>query len=185
MCLWDNFSASGVGVPNANDQRTSCGSVDGSSERRTCVVCGKTDVTVKTCSRCKTVNYCSKKCQKQNRKVHKSQCKIPDEDVEESITTKRYGQDIIRVDMDQFCRCRSDADIAYRAYSRPAGIEQAKRLTYKAFPGCTILDFVPEIPHEMFGMRPRGSSKVAVGFISRFHDYVMRHCIYFQVSLRT
>ena len=40
-----------------------------------CAVCGQRLVTLKTCTRCEAVFYCSKACQKQDYKQHKKLCK--------------------------------------------------------------------------------------------------------------
>ncbi|XP_021369227.1 uncharacterized protein LOC110460574 isoform X4 [Mizuhopecten yessoensis] len=155
-----------------------------------CVVCGKASDAVKTCARCKMVDYCSKKCQRQDWKSHKLLCRDPEEDVYESITTDGYrreeafaSESARSTGSGSFNRPRplpKSPDLSDRSYVKPGALDKVKSLTWKTFPGCIIVDFVREIPHEHFGMRPRGTSRVAVGFISRYHTYVLRHCVYLQ-----
>ncbi|XP_021369242.1 uncharacterized protein LOC110460583 isoform X2 [Mizuhopecten yessoensis] len=138
----------------------------------------------------KKVNYCSKKCQRQDWKIHKLQCKDPEEDVYETITTDGYrreetfaSESARSTGSGAFNRCRHFPklpDLSQRSYFNAGAFDKVKSLTWKVFPGCTILDFVREIPHELFGKRPRSTSRVAVGFISRYHSYVSRHCIFLQ-----
>jgi len=45
------------------------------TEKPSCANCGKTDVPLFTCSRCKQVKYCSPVCQKTHWSIHKSDCK--------------------------------------------------------------------------------------------------------------
>ncbi|XP_033760711.1 uncharacterized protein LOC117342621 [Pecten maximus] len=158
---------------------------------KTCSVCGKTNASVKTCGRCKKVDYCSKECQKKDRKSHKLQCKETKEEVFDTITTDGYRREANAFASAKSTSTHDDAshffhpmpgapDLSRRSFATPGALHKAKSLAWKAFPGCTILDFVREIPPELFGMRPRGTSRVAVGFISRFHQYMMRHCIFLQ-----
>lgn len=44
---------------------------------RTCYYCGKYDVNVSKCSRCKEVTYCSSECQRADWKEHKKICQVP------------------------------------------------------------------------------------------------------------
>ncbi|XP_033760710.1 uncharacterized protein LOC117342620 isoform X2 [Pecten maximus] len=139
---------------------------------KTCYVCGETSAVVKTCARCKMVNYCSQDCQKKDRKRHKIQCKEPKEQCPDTNTT---------MDGSAFFRSMPKMpDLSIQSYSEPGALAKAKSLAWRAFPDCTVLDFIREIPPELFGMRPRGTSRVAVGFISRFHRNMMRHCIFLQ-----
>ena len=52
----------------------------------TCQECGKTRPEMKKCSKCKSVSYCNRECQRQNWKIHKLECgnneeKLSDEDM--------------------------------------------------------------------------------------------------------
>ena len=42
-----------------------------------CAACGKTTDTLKKCSRCKNISYCSKSCQQSDWSKHKTNCQIP------------------------------------------------------------------------------------------------------------
>ncbi|XP_060083307.1 uncharacterized protein LOC132562576 [Ylistrum balloti] len=163
-----------------------------SSHYRKCMVCGKASPTVKTCTRCKMADYCSKECQKQDWKLHRLQCKGPKQEVHDTINTDGYRREEehassssrssgMRSGSFTFDRpIPRSPDLNQRSYAAPEAFDKVKSLTWKLFPHCTILDFVREIPHELFGMRPRGTNRVAVGFISRYHQYVLRHCIFLQ-----
>ncbi|XP_069103985.1 uncharacterized protein [Argopecten irradians] len=159
------------------------------TQHKTCTVCGKLGAEVKTCARCKMVDYCSKNCQKKDRKKHKLECK---EAKEEDVKTKPkggFGQETnasaksTNANRDTSSRIHSKPtvrDLSVRLYAKPVAMDKAKSLAWKAFPGCNILDFIREIPPELFGMRPRSTSNGVVGFISRFHEYIFRHCIFLQ-----
>ncbi|XP_021369225.1 uncharacterized protein LOC110460574 isoform X2 [Mizuhopecten yessoensis] len=164
----------------------------GSNCYKKCLVCGEASETVKTCARCKKVDYCSKKCQRQDWKSHKLQCYDPEEDVYESIPTDGNRREETFASESAKSRGAYDRrrllpkmpNLSHRSYVKPGALDTVKSLTWKVFPGCTILDFIREIPHELLGMRPRGTSRVAVGFISRYHRNVLRHCIYLQDKVR-
>jgi len=58
-----------------------------------CAACGKTSHTLKQCSQCKTISYCSKSCQQSDWSKHKTSCHIPmkegkPEDCSSSDTTR-------------------------------------------------------------------------------------------------
>ncbi|XP_021346901.1 uncharacterized protein LOC110446199 [Mizuhopecten yessoensis] len=185
----DNLSGSVLDFDDDhNKQSNKKGTV--SAPYSSCCVCGKANDSVKLCTRCKMVCYCSKMCQRQDWKSHKLQCKDPEKDVHETITTDGYRRE--ETFASESARSTGSGafnrslpfpekpNLAQRSHVKPGALDKVKSLTWKAFPGCTILDFVREIPHEHLGMRPRGTSRVAVGFISRYHIYVLRHCIYLQ-----
>ncbi|OWF53582.1 Ubiquitin carboxyl-terminal hydrolase 19 [Mizuhopecten yessoensis] len=125
---------------------------------RKCMACDKTASSMEHCNRCKVANYCSKKCQRQHWNEHKLNCTLPEEEDYETLTTEGY---------------RREAAFASGS-SRRAALQQARRLTLKAFVGCMVLYFIREIPRSR-----RYSSSVFIGLISRCHEYLSR-CIYLQ-----
>jgi hypothetical protein len=52
---------------------------------KVCAQCGRSDGSLKYCSRCKSVNYCSSECQHAHWKTHKKVCKKTAEELSEAI----------------------------------------------------------------------------------------------------
>ncbi|XP_060080993.1 uncharacterized protein LOC132560337 [Ylistrum balloti] len=171
-------------------------SEDGANESTTsvapnkvCVVCSKTGNDVKTCSRCKQTNYCSRSCQRQDWPKHKQACKVvapfpptlpPNIDnIFRMMSPGATGFSPMMGFANPFFVGVDEPDqLNYRATPVPGFLDKAKVIARFHFPFCRILDDINDIPQEFLGMRPSGTNRVFVAFISRFHHYRMRHCIY-------
>lgn len=147
--------------------------IDDTQMYKTCSVCNKRDAVVKSCSACNIIDYCSRECQKKDWKKHKLFCL--------SVKVSRSASPLSRDSSNSpshFIRpLPENPDLSLRCYPDPDAFHKVKSLAWKIFHGCEILDFIREIPSEGFGMKCR---RVIIGFISRFHEYMARHCIFLQ-----
>ncbi|XP_021340138.1 uncharacterized protein LOC110441347 [Mizuhopecten yessoensis] len=148
-----------------------------------CVVCLKAD-DVKTCKRCKQVKYCSMSCQRQDWSKHKHACKVasklraripPNLDQRSGVLPNGAVGNGPIGKIDPNCL---EVDLNYKATAKKELLDKAKASTKLLFPFHRILDGIYDIPDEYLGMRPGGTNSVLVAFISRYHDHVVRHCIY-------
>jgi hypothetical protein len=54
-----------------------------------CGIAGEDDIQLKTCTACKSVRYCSVKCQKEHRSQHKRECKKRAAELRDEILFKQ------------------------------------------------------------------------------------------------
>lgn len=103
-----------------------------------CPSCGKPGKFL--CSRCKSVRYCSKECQKAHWKEHKKVCKAPEEGAQNPEKSKEEADEIEK-------RKKEEADMkAFLEFVRPKSlIEQAV--------GKTLMDVQYMHPNEKHGER--------------------------------
>ncbi|XP_033745409.1 uncharacterized protein LOC117330944, partial [Pecten maximus] len=137
-----------------------------------CVACGKTGNDVKTCTGCKQTNYCSKSCQRKDWPRHKHACKVTPQPNPE-LRPRIPGALEYLAGLDY---------LNSRATRKIGSLDKAKANARLHFPFQTILDDIGDVPSDYmyFGERPGATGTVLVAFISRYHHYRMRHCIYIE-----
>ncbi|XP_061178384.1 uncharacterized protein LOC133187027 [Saccostrea echinata] len=158
----------------------------------------------KKCERCLAVSYCSKSCQRQHWPDHKTVCE-KNNDIVDVIKTDGYKEQLKKSKSDRFrsqanqsrnrftafdngdhmmfgpsAMFRTDsADLSLRKSTTKDLRRQAKLYVERKFPQQYIIEDIEEIPHEF--PLSFGNARVSfVGFISRYHHYRGRHCVYIQ-----
>lgn len=178
-----------------------------SSTSDKCNVCSKTG-NLKRCANCKKASYCSKTCQRRDWAQHKNVCESEfdghiktkgfiEKEIEKEREREREEFKEKMKSSNLFC-FNSIANAGDRTFlpfvdllagvndvnlaeCRKASDKDFNRAisTAKTFyPFLKVIDNLDYISSEFFGMRPRHSFIVLVGFISRYHHYRQRHCVY-------
>lgn len=130
---------------------------------RKCFVCGKGESM--RCSACKSVLYCSKKCQKAHWKIHKQTC--GDED--ENANYKPIG----------FGKLKSCIESGLgNVELTPQLYELATVKAMKLYPSKTVIRTIDALT-----MVPEYSS-MFIGFIFKFHPYGFRHAVHVKVKAK-
>mmetsp|Transcript_12145 Transcript_12145/g.14126 ORF Transcript_12145/g.14126 Transcript_12145/m.14126 type:complete len:578 (+) Transcript_12145:128-1861(+) len=114
-------------------------------KRNTCILCGKCNDTLSTCSRCKSVTYCSVECQKKHWKEHKKTCKPLQVKHIQLSRPKDYERQKERRQLNTggtFC--------GSGRYTRPLGIEVDEMFWMKAQIGMMVEGIQDAGPHLLY-----------------------------------
>lgn len=146
------------------------------NDQTTCSVCEES--TDKKCSRCKKVFYCSKACQKNDWKSHKSTC-LNREGNSEYHSSFSTGFSTFN----PFSSFPQQENLPMTAITTDEKYQGAIKLAQTRFPHQKILYLLEEVQTENIFFRPQ-THDVLVAFIPRYHHYRQRHCIYIQVGIK-
>jgi hypothetical protein len=184
----DESKTTPASEPLAIGQRTTFSSIPGDTP---CIVCGEMNGT-KPCASCKSVVYCSRKCQKAHWKKHKKECGSIDGIINtDGIITHsanafggsniEFGESGLDPSMNLPGRMGKGAKPS------PIHYASAKKAAQRLFASESIIEDLDNVPMEIFGLQSpeygRGG-RVLLALMSRFHDHWMRHGVYLQVCER-
>ncbi|KAL3848317.1 hypothetical protein ACJMK2_019185 [Sinanodonta woodiana] len=166
---------------------------DKDGEKDICFVCNSRQ-SVKVCSRCKGIAYCSKTCQKRDWGRHKQDCIT----VEGNIETKEYKKQ-----QAQSRSSRADGigpgpgvfnpfdffPFGFPGLHPGMPMDASSKATPNTpfsvvntmvkgmYPLKQIIDDFNNLPGEFFGRRPPPTNRILLAFVTAFHPYIMRHGI--------
>ncbi|XP_048745168.1 uncharacterized protein LOC125658094 isoform X2 [Ostrea edulis] len=169
-----------------------------------CAYCGVKE-NLKKCGRCLGVVYCSKSCQSRDWSQHKIICKKND-NIVDVIRTDGFKKQLEKTKSDRLrsqtvrhqntarvsgfgnafqmfapspMMRRDFADLSLKKSTTKIHRKQAKLYAERKFPMQCIIEDIEKIPQE-FSIN-FGVARISfVGFISRYHHYRARHCVYIQ-----
>lgn len=167
-----------------------------SSNSGICQTCGFSGP-VKTCTSCKTTNYCCRDCQKKDWASHKLVCMGGARGAEAEDTIKTKGFKKFEYE-EKTARKRDSGNnnhvffppflglfgpelfmAPHRVCAKrpPGSLERARAIATRKYPGRKIIDDFSEVPDEFFRLFGV-SNTVLVAFVFRYHEHLPRHGVY-------
>ncbi|XP_052104183.1 uncharacterized protein LOC127737489 [Mytilus californianus] len=142
------------------------------NDQTVCSVCEES--TDKKCSKCKKVFYCSKVCQRNDWRNHKLTCLNREGNTEQHSS---FGAGFST--FSPFSSFLQQENLSMTAITTEEKFQRAIKLAQNRFPFQKIVCLLEEVQTENIFFRPQ-THDVLVAFITRYHHYRQRHCIYIQ-----
>ncbi|KAK3098530.1 hypothetical protein FSP39_020369 [Pinctada imbricata] len=193
---------------DVSSSTTTQGNETRNGSERKCTVC---DVMgeMKFCQRCKVTPYCSKACQSQHWTAHKEWCnaegkrkeKESKEEKQENKESRRSENTREEASSASFSFpfmfpgmgmgfpfspmfAQDGADLSLRCIPSDSQWEGARLAARRRRPFTTLIDEISDIPGEPWLGAQFRTDLLLVAFISAFHHYRGRHCVYIQDTVK-